>query len=128
MFDQVSNSLEIDIAHFRAIPALVARTKLKSLLAINSNLKSPVRQDLISERLQALRHAFLQLFIIKAKVQRIGNNSYSFGNILARVLDEVARDKLSPPLLAISESGIVENPDIVQSRVNGLGFLPSIEV
>jgi hypothetical protein len=128
MFCELSNLLEVDIAHFRAITTLIARTKLESLFAIDSNLKSPIRQDLVGERLQTLRHAFLQLFIIKAKVQSIGDNSYSFGNILARILDKVARDELSPPLLAISESGIVENPDIVQSRIDRLGFLPPTEV
>jgi hypothetical protein len=128
MLNQASNSLEVDIAHFRAISALVARPKLKSLFAINSNLKSPVWQDLVGERLQALRHAFLQLLVIEAEVQSIGNNSYSFGNILARVLDKVTRDKLSSPLLAISESSVIENPDVVQSRVDRLGFLPPTEV
>ena len=120
------NLLEVDIAHFRAIPTLIARPKLESLLAINRNLKSPIRQYLVSKRLQALRHAFLQLLIIKAKIQSIRYDSHSSGKILARVLDKVARDKLRFPLLAISESGVVEDPDVVQSRVDGLGFLPSV--
>lgn len=64
----VSNSLEVDIAHFRAIPTLIARTKPESLLAIDSNLKSPIRQYLVSKRLQALRHTLLQLLIIETKV------------------------------------------------------------
>jgi hypothetical protein len=128
-FRQVSsNLLKVDIAHLRAIPALIARPKFKSLLPVNSNLKRTIRQYLVSKRLQALRHTFLQLLIIKAKVQSIRHNSYGSGKILARVLDKVTRDELSFPLLAILESGIVENPDVVQSRVDGVGFLPSVEV
>jgi hypothetical protein len=128
MFHQVLSSLKVDVAHFRAIPALIARPKLKSLFPINSNLKRPIRQYLVSKRLQTLRHAFLQLLIIKAKIQSIRHNSYSSREILARVLNKVARDKLRFPLLAISESGVVEDPNVVQSRVDGLGFLPSVEV
>jgi hypothetical protein len=127
MFHQVSDLLEVDIAHLRAIPALIARPKLKRLFPINSNLKRPIRQDLISERLQTLRHTLLQLLIIKTEVQSIRHNSYSSGKVLARVLDKVTRDELRFPLLAILESGIVEDPDVVQSWVDGLGFLPSVE-
>ena len=124
----VSNSLEVDIAHFRAIPTLIARTKPESLLAIDSNLKSPIRQYLVSKRLQALRHTLLQLLVIETKVQSIRYNSDSFRKILAGVLDKVASDKLRSPLLAIFESDVIEDPHIVQSRVDGLGFLPPIAV
>jgi len=122
------NLLEVDIAYFRAIPTLIARPKLESLLAINRNLKSPIRQYLVSKRLQALRHTLLQLLVIETKVQSIRYNSDSFRKILAGVLDKVASDKLRSPLLAILESDVIEDPHIVQSRVDGLGFLPPIAV
>jgi hypothetical protein len=123
---QVSNLLEVKIAHIRAISTLVARAKLECLLAVNSDLKRTIRQDLVSERLQTLCHTFLQLLVTKVKIQSIGNSGYGFGNIFAGVLDEVACDKFSFPVLAVPECGVVEDPDIVQSRVDGLGLLPSI--
>ena len=70
----------------------------------------------------------MQLLIIQAKVQSIRYNSDSFRKILAGVLDKVASDKLRSPLLAIFESDVIEDPNIVQSRVDSLGFLPPVDV
>jgi len=123
----VPHLLESKTAHVRAISALVARTKLESLFAINSDLECAVRQDLVGERLQALRHTLLQFFITKVKVQSISDSGYSFGDLLARVFDKIACDKLGLPIVAISKSGVVKDPDIVQSRVNRLGLFPSME-
>lgn len=127
-FIKSQNLLEVDIAHFRAIPTLIAGPKLESLLAINSNLQSPIRQYLISERLQALRHTLLQLLVIETEVQSIRYNRNSFRKILAGVLDKIASDKLRFPLLVILESDVIEDPNIVQSRVDSLGFLPPVDV
>ena len=54
------------------------------------------------QKVQALRHAFLQFLITKVKVEGIGNSGYSLGDILARVLDEVTGNELGSPLVAVS--------------------------
>jgi hypothetical protein len=111
----------------RAIAALVARAEFQGLFPINGDFESAVWQDLVCKRLQALGHTLLQFLVVQAEVQGVCNSGYRFGDVLmnivrlrtilfhqssrvshlARVLDKVASDKLSLPLLAVAESGIV---------------------
>jgi hypothetical protein len=51
--------------------------------------------------------------------------SYCMYSHLPRILNKITSHKLRPPLLTLAESSIVQNPDIVQSRIDGLGFLPA---
>jgi hypothetical protein len=44
---------------------------------------------------------------------------------LPRILNKITSHKLRLPLLTLAEGSIVQNPDIVQSRIDGLGFLPA---
>jgi hypothetical protein len=82
---------------------------------------------LVCEGLQALGHTLLQLLIVQVKVQGVCNSGDRFGDVLmnivrlravlfhqfshvshlARVLDKVASNKLSLPLLAVAESSVV---------------------
>jgi hypothetical protein len=118
---------EAQIAYVRAVAALVARAEFQGLFPINGDFESAVWQDLVCKRLQALGHTLLQFLVVQAEVQGVCNSGYRFGDVLmnivrlrtilfhqssrvshlARVLDKVASDKLSLPLLAVAESGIV---------------------
>jgi len=44
----------------------------------------------------------------------------SMRHIFSRILDEVASDELGLPLVSIAVSSIVQDPDVVQCRIDGL--------
>ena len=60
--------LEAEIAHLRAVAALISRAEFQRLFAVDGHLESAVRQDLVCERLQALGHAFSQFLVVQAEV------------------------------------------------------------